>query len=196
MIDSLTGELIEVHPTRIVVGVNGVGYEVIIPLSTFDSLPKKGEQVSVLTHLHLREDGMSLYGFATEEERELFRMLLGVSGVGPKIAVGILSGISPRNFRLAVAEGSTKLLATVPGIGKKKAERLIVELKDKIGGLAVAAGEREIAPEDHVMRDAALALVSLGYTQAEAQKAVGAALQRMGRAGEVEALIREALKSR
>jgi Holliday junction DNA helicase RuvA len=195
MITLLKGELLEAQPTRIVVGVNGVGYEVIIPLSTFDRLPKVGESVAVLTHLHLKEDGMVLYGFISEEERSLFRMLLGVSGIGPKIAIGILSGISPKNFCLAVSEGSARILATVPGIGKKKAERLIVELKDKIGGVELAEGEREITPEAHMMRDASLALVSLGYTQAEAQRAIHAALERIGKPGDVESLVREALKS-
>ncbi|MCX6356312.1 MAG: Holliday junction branch migration protein RuvA [Candidatus Aureabacteria bacterium] len=194
MITFLSGELIEVHPTRIVIGVSGVGYELVIPLSTFDRLPGKGEPVTVLTHLHHKEDGMVLYGFMAEEERTLFRMLIGVSGIGPKIAIGILSGISPRNFYAAIHEGSSVMLATVPGIGRKKAERLIVELKDKIGPLETA-GVRPLTPEGRIAGDAALALISLGYSQTEAQRAVQAALQRLGPQADLEKIIRESLKS-
>lgn len=195
MITFLHGELIEAHPTGIVVGVNGVGYELIIPLSTFERLPKKGENATILTHLHVREDGMVLYGFMSEEERSLFRLLLGVTGIGPKIAIGILSGISPQNFRAAVSQGSMHVLAVVPGIGKKKAERLILELKDKIDKLEFAAGRPEESHHDRMMDDAARALLSLGYTHSEAQKAIQAALQRIGVPEDVEKLIREALKS-
>jgi Holliday junction DNA helicase RuvA len=194
MIAFLHGELLEARPTGIVVGVNGVGYELVIPLSSFDRLPKKGECVRILTHLHVREDGMELYGFMTEDERSLFRLLLGVSGIGPKIAISILSGISPQNFYAAVRQGSAQMLAMVPGIGKKKAERLVVELKDRIGRLEAVAGRPEVSSGERVIDDAARALISLGYTQSEAQKAIHAALQRIGTPGDVEKLIREALK--
>jgi Holliday junction DNA helicase RuvA len=195
VITHLEGELREAHPTRIVVDVGGVGYECVIPLSSFDRLPKKGARVAVLTHLQIREDGMVLYGFMTEEERGLFRMLLGVSGIGPKIAVGILSGISPRNFRNAVRQGSASMLSAVPGIGRKKAERLIVELKDRIGALGVGEGERETPAEDRAADDAVRALISLGYSHSEAQRAVQAAMKRFGKAVDAEPLIREALKA-
>jgi len=195
VITFLHGELLEARPTGIVIGVNGVGYELVIPLSSFDRLPKKGERVTILTHLHVKEDAMVLYGFMTEDERSLFRLLLGVSGIGPKIAISILSGISPQNFCAAVREGSAHMLAVVPGIGRKKAERLVVELKDKIGRLEAVAGRPELSPRDRVIDDAARALISLGYTQSEAQKAIHAALQRIGAPGDVERLIREALKS-
>ncbi len=195
MITFLHGDLLDAHPTGIVVGVNGVGYELVIPLSSFDRLPKKGERFTILTHLHVREDGMVLYGFMTEEERSLFRLLLGVTGIGPKIAISILSGISTQNFCAAVSQGSTHMLAAVPGIGRKKAERLIVELKDKIGRLEATAGSPMGAPGDRVVDDAARALIALGYTHSEAQKAIQAALRRIGATEEVEKLIREALKS-
>ena len=193
MITSLTGTLLEAQPTRIVVGVNGVGYELFIPLSSFDRLPEKGERVTILTHLHVKDDSMVLYGFATEDERELFRLLLGVSRIGPKGALGVLSGISPGNFRAAVSGGDAKLLASVPGIGRKKAERLIVELRDKIDALeAKAGGERpEVSPAAY---DATLALVSLGYRQTQAARAVRAAVARIGARCGVETLVREALK--
>lgn len=195
MITHLEGKLRQAHPTSIVVDVGGVGYECTIPLSSFDRLPRAGEPVTVLTHLHLREDGIVLYGFMTEEERGLFRMLIGVSGIGPKIAVGILSGISPRNFRNAVRQGSVPMLSAVPGIGKKKAERLILELRDRIGALEVGGEERGAPAEGLAGNDAALALVSLGYSPVEAQKAVRAAVTRLGAGAGAETLIREALKS-
>lgn len=195
MITHLEGVLRAASPTAIVVDVGGVGYECAVPLSSFDRLPRVGERVAVLTHLHLREDGVTLYGFMTAEERSLFRMLIGVSGIGPKIAVGILSGISPRNFRSAVLEGSVPALSAVQGIGRKKAERLILELKDRIAALGVEGEERGPSAEGRAANDAMLALVSLGYSQAEAQRAVRAAQARLGGAAGAEALIREALKS-
>ena len=195
MITFLRGELLAAHPTRIVVAINGVGYEVLVPLSSYERLPKAGEEVRILTHLHVTDDAMVLYGFMTEEERSLFRILIGVSGIGPKAAIGILSGISPKNFRAAVREGSATLLATVPGIGKKKAERLIVELRDKIGAVEAEEGVHRPSLEEAVISDAALALVSLGFTQARAQKAVGAALEKLGKADDVGTLIREALRA-
>lgn len=186
----------QAHPTSIVVEVGGVGYAVAIPLSSFERLPRRGEPVTVLTYFHVREDGMELYGFMTEEERSLFRLLLGVSGIGPKIAVGILSGISPSRFIAAINEGSAPALATVPGIGRKKAERIILELRDKVDQLEAASGARAVSEHDRVLNDSILALVSLGYSQAEAQKLVQAAASRIGSAENAEALIREALKSR
>lgn len=193
MITHLEGELREAHPTRIVVDVAGVGYECVIPLSSFDRLPRRGERVSILTHLHLRDDGLVLFGFLTEEERGLFRLLISVSGIGPKIAVGILSGISPRNFRVAVREGNAAALSAVPGIGRKKAERLILELKDRVE--AFEEGEQGAPAAGRAESDAAMALISLGYSQAEAMRAVHAAAKRIGKTAEAEALIREALKA-
>jgi len=195
MITFVSGELLSARPTSVVVGVNGIGYEIIIPLSSFERLPGRGENVTVLTHLQVKEDGLVLYGFLTEEERSLFRMLIGVSGIGPKIAVTILSGISPANFKLAVGEGSAGMLASVPGIGRKKAERIIMELKDKVGAMEIPSAEGAIAAEDHVVGDAVRALLSLGYTRVEAHKAVTAAAGRGGRINDVETLIREALKA-
>ena len=193
MITHHEGELREAQPTRVVIDVAGVGYECVIPLSSFDRLPRSGARVSILTHLHLRDDGLVLFGFLTEEERGLFRLLISVSGIGPKIAIGILSGISPRNFRAAVREGNAAALSAVPGIGKKKAERLILELKDRVE--AFEEGEPGVPAAGRAENDAAMALVSLGYSQAEAARAVHAAAKRIGKAAEAEALIREALKA-
>src|SRR5712691_11141069 len=134
MITFLHGKLMEALPTQVVVDVQGIGYEVLIPLTSYDRLPPPGHDVKLLTHLVVREDAHILYGFMSLSERELFRMLINtVSGVGPKIALNILSGISVVAFRGAVADGDIKLLSQISGVGKKMAERIIVELKDKIG---------------------------------------------------------------
>ena len=134
MITFLHGKLIEALPTVAVIEVNGVGYEVLIPLSSFDKLPPPGQPVKILTHLVVREDAHVLYGFMTAAEREMFRLLINtVSGIGPKIALNILSGINVTAFRGAVAGGDVKMLSQISGVGKKTAERIVIELKDKIG---------------------------------------------------------------
>src|SRR5437763_14626707 len=140
MITFLHGKLVEALPTQVTVDVNGVGYEALIPLSSYDKLPSRGQEVRLLTHLAVREDAHVLYGFMTTAERELFRLLINtVSGIGPKIALNILSGISVTAFRGAVANGDIKALSQVSGVGKKTAERIIVGLRDKVG--AAGAGE-------------------------------------------------------
>src|SRR5512137_1685784 len=142
MITSLTGTLVESLPTQVIIDVQGVGYEVLIPLSSYDKLPAPGQQVKILTHLAIREDAHVLYGFMTAAERDLFRLLVNtVSGIGPKIALNVLSGMNPTAFRGAVANGDVKALSQISGVGKKTAERIVVELKDKIG----AAGAWEAA---------------------------------------------------
>src|SRR5512140_3308878 len=134
MISFLKGKLVEALPTQVVLDVNGVGYEALIPLSSYDKLPQPGQEVKLLTHLAVREDAHTLYGFMTAAERELFRLLINtVSGIGPKIALNILSGIAVTAFRGAVANGDVKALSQISGVGKKTAERIVVELKDKIG---------------------------------------------------------------
>ena len=133
MITFLHGQLVEALPTRVVVDVNGVGYEALIPLSSYNRLPPPGQPVRLLTQLVVREDAHTLYGFMTAEERDLFRLLVNtVSGIGPKIALNILSGINVTAFRGAVANGDVKALSQISGVGKKTAERMIVELRDKI----------------------------------------------------------------
>ena len=134
MITFLNGKLIEALPTLAIVEVNGVGYEALIPLSSFDKLPLPGQPVKLLTHLVVREDAHVLYGFVTAAEREMFRLLINtVSGIGPKIALNILSGINVTAFRGAVASGDVKMLSQISGVGKKTAERIVIELKDKVG---------------------------------------------------------------
>jgi Holliday junction DNA helicase RuvA len=198
MIAFLEGQLVEAQPTHVVVQVQGVGYEVFIPLSSFDKLPAPGGPVRLLTHLAVREDAHVLYGFTTTAERELFRLLIQVvSGVGPKLALNILSGMTPVIFRGAVASGDVKALSRISGVGRKMAERLVVELKDKIGaaGAWEASSEaRAASPAEARINDAALALMALDFKAPEAQEAVRAAQAMLGENATVEELVRAALK--
>jgi len=200
MIAFLQGRLVEALPTRATVEVRGVGYDVLIPLSSYDKLPTPGGEVTLLTHLAVREDAHVLYGFMTVAERELFRMLIdSVSGIGPKIALSILSGMNPITFRGAVAGGDVKALSQIPGVGKKTAERMVVELRDKIGVAAAweaASAQRQLSPEDQKLHDAVRALIALGFKQIEAHDAVRAALASLGSLATVEDLVRATLKKR
>lgn len=196
MITFLEGTLVEALPTHVVVGVNGVGYHVAIPLSSFDRLPPVGQPIKILTHLQVREDAHVLFGFMSHAERDLFRLLVAnVSGIGPKTALDVLSGTTVANFKAAVVAGDAGLLAKSKGIGKKTAERIIVELKDKVGIAAAweaASAAHAPTPEEAQVNDAVLALISLGYKQVDAHKAVKQAWEKGGR--EVEVLVRQALK--
>lgn len=197
MIAFLHGPLVEVLPTQVVIETGGVGYEVLIPLSTYDKLPTPPSPVKLLTHLQVREDAHILYGFATAEERDLFRLLINhVSGIGPKTALAVLSGAAPVLFKGAVVSGDISMLSKIKGVGKKTAERIIVELRDKVGVSAAweaASAQNTLSPDEQHVNDAVLALISLGFKQVEAHKAVRATLDRKPNAG-VEDLIREALK--
>lgn len=188
----------EALPTQIVVEAGGVGYEVSIPLSSYDRLPRPGAAVKILTHLVVREDAHQLFGFMTAEERDIFRLLIQhVSGIGPKTALAVLSGIRVTAFKGAVANGDTKTLSQVRGVGKKTAERIVVDLKDRIGEAGAweaASAAHAPTPEAQRLRDAVLALVSLGYKQVEAHRAVRAAADKLGSGSDLEALVREALK--
>ena len=198
MITFLQGQLADALPTQVVVDVHGVGYEVLIPLSSFDKLPPPGQPVKLLTQLVVREDAHLLYGFMTEAERNLFRLLTHtVSGIGPKTALNILSGMNPVAFRGAVANGDVKALSQISGVGKKTAERIVVELRDKVGaaGALEAAGARHtLSPDDQKTNDATLALIALGFKQPEAHDAVRAAQTMLGPAASVEQLVRACLK--
>lgn len=198
MISLLRGKLVAASPTHVIVDCNGVGYEAAIPLSSFDKLPAPGGDVRILTYLHVREDAHLLYGFMTEAERELFRLLLSVSGVGPKIALTLLGGMSAVALKGAIVSNDIKSLSRIKGVGAKTAERLCVELRDKIGALGAfeAAGAKHaLTAEDQKLNDAVLAMVSLGYKQLEAQKAVHAAIAKLGAGATVEEIVRQALKS-
>lgn len=199
MITFLEGILVETYPTHVVLNVHGVGYHISIPLSSYDRMPSAGEKLRVLTHLAIREDAHILYGFATAPERDLFRLLINhVSGIGPKTALDILSGVSVTSFKAAVVAGDAQTLSRIKGIGKKTAERILVELKDKVGVAAAWEAASEAAapsPVAREMNDAILALIALGYKQVDAQKAIQAAAEK--RAGESlssDELLREALK--
>jgi len=198
MITFLRGKLVEALPTQAIVDVNGVGYDVLIPLSSFDKLPAPGEEIRLLTQLIIREDAHTLYGFMTAAERDLFRLLVNtVTGIGPKIALNILSGISATAFRGAVAGGDVKALSQISGVGKKTAERIIVELRDKIGAAGIweaASAERALSPEDQKVNDAVLALMALGFKQVEAHDAVRKAQGSLGPQAALEDLVRACLK--
>lgn len=195
MITFLEGALVEKDPTRIVLNVAGVGYEVFIPLSSYDKLPAPGESCRVLTYDHVREDTHALYGFLTEEERVMFLRLMSVSGIGPRLALTALSGLSVRELKAAVVRGDVARLSSVSGIGKKTAERMVLELRDKIGeGEAMEAVTAGASPEESTrMRDAILALISLGYKQADAQKLVRDVVKTLGPDATVEETVRKAL---
>ncbi len=197
MITFLEGTLVEALPTQIVVAVQGVGYQVLIPLSSFDRLPKAGGPIKILTHLQVREDAHILFGFMTAAERDLFRLLVNhVSGIGPKLGLAVLSGMSVTSFKAAVVSSDVSALSKISGLGKKTAERIILELKDKVGVAAAweaaSASHAPTAEEAHV-NDAVLALISLGYKQVDAHKAVKQALAGEGEK-KTEDLVRRALK--
>jgi Holliday junction DNA helicase RuvA len=198
MITFLHGKLVEMLPTQVTVDVHGVGYEVLIPLSSFDKLPQPGHEIRLLTHLAVREDAHTLYGFMSAAEREMFRLLINtVSGIGPKIALNILSGISVTAFRGAVANGDIKALSQISGVGKKTAERIVVELKDKIGAAGAweaSSSQRALSPEDQRVNDAVLALLALGFKQVEAHDSVRKAQASIGVQATVEDLVRACLK--
>lgn len=198
MIDYLHGKLVHALPTQVIVDVQGLGYEVLIPLSSYDKLPQLGQEFKLLTHLVVREDAHILYGFMTAPERELFRLLIStVSGIGPKIALNILSGISAAAFRGAVANGDVKVLSQISGVGKKTAERIVVELRDKIGTAGsweAASAERGLSGADQRVNDAVLALMALGFKQVEAHDLVRGAQAMLGVQATVEDLVRACLK--
>ena len=198
MITFLEGALAEALPTHVVVLVHGVGYHVHIPLSSYDKLPAVGAPIKILTHLQVREDAHVLFGFMSPAERDLFRLLVNhVSGIGPKTALDVLSGISVASFKAAVVSGDAALLSKTKGIGKKTAERIIVELKDKVGIAAAweaASASHAPTPEEAKMTDAVLALIALGYKQVDAHKAVKQAQDKAGGSLGTEELVRAALK--
>lgn len=198
MIGFLKGKLVEALPTQVVLDVNGVGYEALIPLSSYDKLPQPGQEVKLLTHLAVREDAHTLYGFMTIAERELFRLLINtVSGIGPKIALNVLSGISVTAFRGAVANSDIKALSQISGVGKKTAERIVVELKDKVGAAGAweaASAQRALSPEDQKVNDAVLALMALGFKQIEAHDSIRKAQGAIGPQATVEDLVRACLR--
>lgn len=195
MLAFLRGALAAVGKEAIIVEVNGIGFQLQVPASTLSRLPGLGAEVKLHTYLASREDGVSLYGFWGQDELAIFRLLLNVSGVGPKGAVGLLSALGPQELRLAIAQGDVDGLTRAPGIGKKTAQRIILELKDKLAGEisrleGEAAGKKASSEEE----DAVAALVALGYSESEARRAARAAAEDAGGALPAASLVRSALK--
>src|SRR3982751_154923 len=197
MITFLNGQLVVALPTQATVDVNGVGYEVLIPLSSYDKMPAAGQPVRILTHLHVREDAHILYGFMTPAERDLFRLLVNnVSGIGPKLGLAVLSGMSVNNFKSAVVNSDVASLSKISGLGKKTAERIVLELKDKLGVAAAweaASAMHAPSSEQGQANEAVLALIALGYKQVDAHRVVRD-LQEKEREKSAEELVRLALK--
>jgi Holliday junction DNA helicase RuvA len=179
MIAFLRGRVFEKQPNRVIVDVQGVGYEVFVPLSTFYDIGDDGADVSLRVHTHVREDAMQLYGFLTELERQLFERLIGISGIGPKLAIAVLSGMETRELVGAVQRGDVAKLTGIPGVGKKTSERIVLELKDRLAHLSAAVVEQQAveAPAgDRLRDDLTSALLNLGYHRPHAEKAVDAAV--------------------
>lgn len=193
MIAQLSGMLVEANPNRVLIDVHGVGYEVFIPSSSFSNLPVQGKPVRLFTHLSIRDDAHLLFGFATMKERRLFRLVQSVGGIGPKVALNVLGAMSPSDFARAVSEGNTARISQISGLGKKTAQRIIVELKDKLpSDLAFSS---QSSPDSAQLRDAIAALISLGYKQSDAAKRVEAAQKILGENAELDRLIKVSLAS-
>jgi len=194
VIEFLSGTLAAKEPVRAVIDVQGIGYEVFISLHTYEMLPEAGAPVQLFTHLHVREDAMLLYGFAGREERFAFRMLMSVSGIGVKVALAVLSGASVADLAQYIGSSNIGALTSIPGIGKKTAERMIVELRDKLGK-EFSGLEHASSGKADVQSEALLALVSLGYTQQAAQNVIKKALTNSPeQISDVGALIKSALR--
>lgn len=205
MIGRLTGRILECSPGAVLLDVGGVGYSLQIPLSTFYTFAGATDgPVSLHVHTHVREDALQLYGFSTREERSAFERLIAISGVGPKIALAVLSGIGVGELDRAIREGDRAKLQRIPGIGHKTAERLLVELKDRVGRESRSSGRRdprsghaagELRPAPGVRTDAVSALVNLGYPRDVAEDAVNASVPEVGDELELETLLRTALRA-
>lgn len=193
MIAHLTGKLLEKQTNTAIIDVAGVGYEVSIPLSTFYELGDVGSDVSVRVHTHVLEDAIQLFGFKTGRERELFLRLIGVQGVGPKLAITMLSGMSADEMVLAIRKEDLARLTSIPGVGRKTAERLVVELRDKMADLGETKTSTESLPSEGVFDDALSALINLGYQRAAAEKALNQAAKE-GTEITVQKLLRRSLQ--
>ncbi len=190
MYEYLRGRLASKKPTQVVLDIAGVGYRLDVPLSTFERLGDAGQDAQLFTHLYVREDALRLYGFASEAERSVFELLLSVRGIGPALALTILSGVPTDQLVRAIAEQNTSMLQMIKGIGKKTAERLVMELREKVGAEAPSLTAAHRGPAS----DAMAALESLGVAPAKAEHAVAAAIDDLGADAAVEAIVRTALK--
>ena len=181
MIGFLRGRIADKQPNRLIVDVQGVGYEVHVPLSTFYDAGDEGADVTLRIYTHVREDALQLYGFLTDLERQLFERLIGISGIGPKLAIAVLSGMEPRVLLLSVQRGDVARLTSIPGVGKKTSERIVLELKDRLAQIpgAAPAETASVNGADRVRGDLLSALQNLGYHRPQAEKAIDATLHTM-----------------
>ena len=193
MIAQLRGRVVSKGPGEVVIDVAGVGYRVTIPVSTFYRLGEPGSEASLLTYTHVREDALALFGFLTSGEQALFELLIGVAGVGPKLAINVLSGIEAEELVQALRAGDIARLQRIPGVGKKTAERLVVELRDKAQKLSIGAPAAEASAGPTPKDDLVSALANLGYSRPEAEKAAERALKEDG-AGRFEDMLRRSLR--
>jgi Holliday junction DNA helicase RuvA len=198
MIAYLSGTLLSKNPQSLVVDINGVGYQIFIPLSTFYQLPDEMEKVSLHTYTHVREDTLQLFGFQTEMEKEVFLLLISVSGIGPKVALNILSGMGFEELLSAIVRADSERISSIPGVGKKTSQRITLELKEKasklVGGIEVALEQKVEIRNKEIYEDALSALINLGYPSKAAKRAIDIALgkdQEMN----IEALLKEALRN-
>lgn len=198
MIDYVSGHLATKKPTEAVIDVGGLGYRVLIPTSTFERLPAPGEAVTLLTHHHVREDAMTLFGFIGQEERHVFELMIGVSGIGPKLALAALSALRPSEIRQRILERDVAMLTRIPGVGKKTAERLVIELRDRFetDDMDSGSGDDAASASDGNFRaDAMAALEALGLSRSAAEKAVLGVIRKDPSIRNAEEIIRLALRS-
>jgi len=197
MIAHLQGVLVVKTVERVVLDVHGIGYQAVVPLSTYYALPDVQERVTLLTTMYVREDTMRLYGFATPDEQEMFELLISVSSVGPRLALNMLSSLTAVDLRQAIAQAETRRLQAIPGVGRKTAERVVLELQEKMAALGLSASGQSsllVSADEQVMRDVISALLNLGYRQQEAEKAVRAARAKQNDSLTLEALLKDALQ--
>jgi len=190
MIAHLRGRILEKHPSHLILEAAGVGYQITISVPSFSGLPSEGAEVSLYIHTHVREDTLSLYGFLRREEKQLFERLIGVSGIGPKLAITVLSGIAADALVTALRGNDITVLTRIPGVGKKTAERMMLELRDKLEGLAAAPAP---GPAMRVEEDVVSALVNLGYQRTPAEHAAKRAVERAGNGASFEQIFRQTM---
>jgi len=196
MIAHLIGKLIYKSPDHSIMDVNGIGYKIFTPLSTYYVLPKTGESVTLHIHTRVREDELKLFGFLTEEEQAIFEKLITINKVGPKLALGILSGMSPANLLTAIMSNDAARLSAIPGVGKKTAERLTLEMKDKLSDLTFEMEHQsDTEAPGGFYEDALSALVNLGYKKPQAEKSLKSAYNKIGKDSSLEDLIKESLNN-
>lgn len=193
MIASLRGRILEKQPNRIVVDVAGVGYDVSVPLSTYYGLGDAGSEIALRIHTHVREDALLLYGFATRLEQDLFERLISISGIGPKVALAVLSGIEPPDLIRAIERGDLARLTAIPGVGKKTSERIVLELKDRLPKWQPPSPVDDAAPPSLLREDVLSALINLGYHRPLAEKAVASAVKAIPD-GDFERTLKQSLR--